>query len=511
MNSPSTCKILVMSANPRGLSRLRLDEEIREIEEGLKRSQQSDRYTIKSHLAVRYRDIRRSILDNRPQIVHFCGHGEGESGLAFEDENREIKLVNAFALAGLFRLFDTQVECVVLNACYSMYQAKAIAQHIEYVVGMNKSIGDKAALEFAIGFYDALGAGEGYQRAYEFGCSGIELAGIPEELTPKLWKEKKMMVSEIFQVLPIIPIPVVNKYRYVEKENIFKTYNFDVITVNSRGRKISRVKKQASYFTEELGNGVTLDMVSIPGGNFWMGTEDAEVERLCKQYNRDYFRREQPQHQVTLQPFFMGKFPVTQAQWKAVAGMPKVERDLESDPARFKGNNRPVECVSWYDAVEFCARLSRYTNQEYRLPSEAQWEYACKAGTTTPFHFGETITTDLVNYDGNYCCADAPKGQYREETTPVGNFPPNGFGLYDMHGNVWEWCADDWHENYHGAPDDGRAWKASGEGDLAVIRGGCWGDIPDGCRSAFRSVNYIRRDAFFNHFGFRVVCVAART
>ena len=509
MTTPSTCKILVLSANPRGTNRLRLDEEMREIGEGLKRATQRDRYTINTAPAVRYRDIRRAILDHRPQIVHFCGHGEGESGLVFEDQKGEIKLVGASALAGLFRLLAKEVECVVLNACYSMYQAQAIAKHIKYVVGMNKSIGDEAALEFAIGFYDGLGAGEGYQRAYEFGCSGIELAGIPEELTPKLWEEGKMFVSEIFQTLPPTPTPVTDQSRSVKTKNALKTYNFDVITVNSRGQTISRIPGQASYFTEELGNGVTLDMVQIPGGTFLMGTEDAEVERLCKEYDFDYFRDEQPQHQVTVQPFFMGKLPITQAQWQRVAALPKIERDLDSDPAHFKGNNRPVESVDWYDAVEFCARLSRATGKEYRLPSEAQWEYSCRAGTSTPFHFGETITTDFANYNGNDTYADEPKGKYREETTPVGSFPPNGFGLYDMHGNVYEWCADDWHENYHGAPNDGRVWKANKDSN-SIVRGGSWINDPDICCSAHRN-GLIGRGNIYNIIGFRVVCAVPMT
>ncbi|MFM6254295.1 MAG: formylglycine-generating enzyme family protein, partial [Dolichospermum sp.] len=121
-------------------------------------------------------------------------------------------------------------------------------------------------------------------------------------------------------------------------------------------------------------------------------------------------------------------------------------------------DNRPVEFVSWHEAVEFCARLSRIENKVYRLPTEAEWEYACRAGTTTPFHFGETITTDLANYCGYYTYGDGSKGQYREKTTDVGSFPPNPFVLHDMHGNVWEWCQDDWHENYINAPDDGSAW-----------------------------------------------------
>lgn len=189
-------KILLMSANPLGTSRLRLDEEMREIKEGLKRSKQRDRYLINTAQAVKYRDIHRAILDYEPQIIHFSGHGAGEEGLIFESETGQARLIDAAALAQLFQLFSEQVECVVLNACYSEYQAKEIAQHINYVVGMSNTIQDRAALEFAVGFYDALGAGRGYKFAYDLGCSLIKIAGIPQELIPQL------VTKDSLQVLP---------------------------------------------------------------------------------------------------------------------------------------------------------------------------------------------------------------------------------------------------------------------------------------------------------------------
>ncbi|MFN9401072.1 MAG: formylglycine-generating enzyme family protein, partial [Dolichospermum sp.] len=144
---------------------------------------------------------------------------------------------------------------------------------------------------------------------------------------------------------------------------------------------------------------------------FIMGSPENEAER-----NSD----EGPQHQVTVPSFFMGKYELTQAQYQAIMG---------SNPSRFPGNNRPVERVSWNNAVTFCEKLSQKTQKNYRLPSEAEWEYACRAGTTTPFYFGESITSELVNYNGNYTYGSAPKGQYRQQTTDVGSFPPNAFGL----------------------------------------------------------------------------------
>ena len=235
-------------------------------------------------------------------------------------------------------------------------------------------------------------------------------------------------------------------------------------------------------------------MVSVPGGSFIMGSPEGEGNGS-----------EKPQHKVKVKPFFMGKYPVTQAQWRAISSLPKIKCDLEADPSRFKGDNLPVEKVSWEDAVEFCQRLSKQTGREYRLPSEAEWEYACRAGTTTPFHFGETISTDLANYNGNYIYPKGSKGEYRAKTNQVGSFSPNAFGLYDMHGNVWEWCQDEWHRSYEGAPTDGSAWL-SGNDSNKVVRGGSWDDDPNDSRSACRY--YDSRDGRGLYIGFRVVCVA---
>jgi formylglycine-generating enzyme required for sulfatase activity len=159
--------------------------------------------------------------------------------------------------------------------------------------------------------------------------------------------------------------------------------------------------------------------------------------------------------------------------------------------------------VSWDDAVEFCQKVIAKTGRDYRLPSEAEWEYACRAGTTTPYYFGETITTDLANYNGNHTYGNEPKGKYQRETTDVGIFRPNAFGLYDMHGNVWEWCADYWHDNYDGAPTDGSAWISGGDSNSRLLRGGRWSSYPGYCRSAIRSSNSPDGRSFY--IGFRIV------
>ena len=286
-----------------------------------------------------------------------------------------------------------------------------------------------------------------------------------------------------------------------------KTIRFQTPTVNRRGEIIKREPKTAQYFTENLPNNILLDMVYIPSGKFMMGTADEEVEKLIQKFpdGEEYFRREQPQHEVTVRAFFMGKYPVTQAQWKAVANLPQVEKKLKLDPSHFKGDILPVECVSWFDAVEFCKRLSNHTGREYRLPSEAEWEYACRAGTKTPFHFGETITHKLANYKAFDTFADESQGEYRKKTTPVGTFPHNAFCLYDMHGNVLEWCKDDFRENYENAPLDGSAINLN-INYSKVLRGGSWYLNPQVCRSAARP--YLA-PVILSFNGFRVVCVVS--
>jgi len=304
------------------------------------------------------------------------------------------------------------------------------------------------------------------------------------------------------QIPPVKPPdpPNVTVPEKSESDRSLQRFSFEVVTVKVESSGLLGLQKkvtldrrsaQAQYFREYLGNSVTLDMVAIPGGTFLMGSPNSEEGRQDS---------ESPQHSVTIAPFHMGKFAVTQAQYQAIMG---------NNPSRSQGEKRPVEQVSWHDAIAFCQKLSERTGNLYRLPSEAEWEYACRAGTTTPFYFGETITPDLVNFNGNSTYGSAPKGIYREQTIDVGSFPPNGFGLYDMHGNVREWCEDHWHSNYQGAPTNGSAWTTGGDSNFRSLRGGSWDSYPRNCRSASRYGH--RPDERYDFIGFRVVCRAART
>ncbi|MEG4986167.1 bifunctional serine/threonine-protein kinase/formylglycine-generating enzyme family protein [Microcoleus sp. BR0-C5] len=291
---------------------------------------------------------------------------------------------------------------------------------------------------------------------------------------------------------------VVTKSLLNNSSNSLKTVQFETVTVNSKGEITKRSQSQAQVFTETIAKDITLEMMAIPGGSFVMGSPNTEAKRE---------NNEGPQHTVNVPPFLMGKYEVTQAQWRAVAALPKVKIDLKANPSYFKGDDLPVEQVSWHEAIEFCARLSQLTGRNYRLPSEAEWEYACRAGTTTPFYFGETITPDLVNYNGNSSYGSAPKGIYRAKTTAVGSFPPNAFGLDDMHGNVWEWCQDVWHDNYNGAPADGSAWESGGDSKNRVLRGSSWYNHAVYCRSVFRSYNSAGLSGLYG--GFRVAVALA--
>ena len=287
-------------------------------------------------------------------------------------------------------------------------------------------------------------------------------------------------------------------------------FNFDIASVNHQGAIVDWHPGRAEVKREDLGNGMELELVGVPGGRFVMGSPESEEYR---------WNDEGPQHEVTVPSFWMGKYAVTQAQWRVVASWPQVERELDPEPSFFKGDNRPVELVSWFEAEEFCKRLARKTECEYRLPSEAEWEYVCRAGTENTLSLwrnnndgaGQTIGGTDREWQGEILLGyygDGPRGKFREETMEVGSFPPNGFGLYDMHGNVWEWCADWWHDSYAGAPPGGTPWIKGGLEDRRVLRGGSWGNPPQYCRSASRY--WGRPVSRYDVIGFRVVCSSAR-
>jgi formylglycine-generating enzyme required for sulfatase activity len=307
------------------------------------------------------------------------------------------------------------------------------------------------------------------------------------------------------------PEAEVNNESKETEESGLSTFSFETVTVDEKGEIIKKEKKQAKYFREYLPGGVEIEMVYIPGGTF---------------------RRGSNHHRVWIAPFYMSRYPITQAQWRAVTSLPKTGQDLNPEPSGFNNDSLPVERISWDDAVEFCNRLTRDTGNYYRLPSEAQWEYACRAGTTTPFCFGEILTKELANY-----CSEELENRinrriikagdeislakkYNLGTTPVGTFPANAFGLYDMHGNVFEWCADTSHHDwdYKLAPVDGSIWLEYGDEKGRVLKGGSWMHEANDCASnsfenapasgrimehnPFNIINFL-----FSFVGFRIISI----
>lgn len=356
-----------------------------------------------------------------------------------------------------------------------------------------------------------------------------------ETVTEESWLEGFTQKALTYQVAEYISFPLLESFEFDEaslvedelppfppplEEDTFtvvtldaepslklETFDIEVATLEKRSRwlrgdqwQIKTKKTTAQRYIERLPNDHPLEMIAIPGGTFLMGAPEDELGRLSF---------ESPSHRVIIPSLFLGRYPVTQAQWRAIAALPPIQRELEPDLSRFKGEMNPVEQVSWRDAIEFCARLSAHTDREYRLPTEAEWEYACRAGTQTPFNFGLTITADLANYNGRVY-ADEPKGKNRSKTTSVNKFGyANAYGLSDMHGNVFEWCQDHWYDNYEGAPTDGSAWISKNDNAPRVRRGGSWGGNPRNCRSAYRfNDGPVDR---YDVIGFRVSCSAPRS
>jgi formylglycine-generating enzyme required for sulfatase activity len=272
------------------------------------------------------------------------------------------------------------------------------------------------------------------------------------------------VTPELIRSFTRLPTPIVPRPAAWQ---VYTNWPFDAEEAKERQRDTARALGVEDAQEIDLGKGVKVALVLIPAGQFTMGSPPTEAQR-----NDD-----ETQRQVTIsRPFWMGKHEVTQEQWEAL-GL--------KNASNLKGANNPVECVSWHDVQDFLQKLNaRAGGRRFALPTEAQWEYACRAGTATPFHFGETISTDQANYDGNYTYGNGQKGEYRRETTVVGIFPPNAWGLRDMHGNVWEWCQD-----WFGAYKEGAQTDPTGseKRDYRVVRGGSWYSDPRLLRSASRS------------------------
>ncbi|AFY73007.1 hypothetical protein Syn7502_00884 [Synechococcus sp. PCC 7502] len=392
----------------------------------------------------------------------------------------------------------------------SLELEKSLIHHFQTIYqSLSHSIQYSLSLDFALSlshFQD-----KSYLQSYviEFMETWLKLANIElseftvnTEITTKI-KDLAQLIQSAFKL---------EEWHYIKKLNACfnvisidcqlsvmnliynEEFEFTVLKINAQGQVRRSRSHRTKFFKYALEPNIDLEMVYIPGGIFRMGSPRTETGHESS---------ESPMHWVAVTPFFMGKFPITQAQWRAIAALPPVNKKLEPDPSCFKGDNHPVENVSWYDAVEFCDRLAIKTGIQYRLPTEAEWEYACRSGTKHPFCFGETISSEIANYDGSYAYGFGATGAYREQTIDVGSFDAaNSYGLYDMHGQVLEWCADPWHENYQNAPTDGKAWQESEQNLERVLRGGSWFNVAGRCRAASR--HRYGADIWLNHVGFRV-------
>ncbi len=282
----------------------------------------------------------------------------------------------------------------------------------------------------------------------------IDLSDIPPSET----------VYPVFSVEPQAAIPPI-----VEPDFTATLTEMSFETAFIENHLIRREYRTARQLTEYLPNGVVLELVYLPGGTFIMGSEEAECAT--------------PPRSVSLKPFLAGKYPITQAQWEAV---------MDNNPSKFRGAQRPVEMVNWRDAVRFCAKLSQLTGVHYQLLTEARWEYACRAGSVTRYSFGDVLNPELANYEDSGM----------KQTSEVGIYPANAFGLYDMHGNVWEWCEDTWHDNYVDAPNDGTMWDGD-ESQVRLLRGGSWYNAAQKLQSATR-IGFDVSSRYDNE-GFRVM------
>jgi len=401
--------------------------------------------------------------------------------------------------------------------CYGLEMERAIARH---------DAGEARVIPIILRPTDLHGTPFGKLQAFPRDAKPVTRWSNRDEAFVNIAQGIRQAAHEMSQVLrdrrAVEPVPTVVEHdskRSEDGELSPKTESVAGSPVGDRGAIAPNSSTHGGSFLEEeerrsfvveLGNGVLLEMVAIPGGTFWMGSADDEGGD-----------DEHPRHQVTVAPFWMGKFVVTQAQYETVMG---------KNPSHFQGGDRPVEQVSWHDAKEFCDRLSQRTGKTIRLPSEAEWEYVCRAGSTGAYCFGDD-RKQLKNYawfgdnsgdlaidslqiwqtDQNNYWARILANNCR--THPVGEKTPNAWGLYDLHGNVWEWCLDEWHEDYSSKPDSlkrngNEAWGDINENDnrYHLLRGGSWSHDAFNCRSAYRGRNL----AFNRNYdiGFRVVVVS---
>ncbi|MEZ4629272.1 MAG: SUMF1/EgtB/PvdO family nonheme iron enzyme [Deinococcales bacterium] len=463
MAEDKAIKILFLAASPRDMDKLALFEELDGVRQILKRAPFRKRFILEQEWAVQADELQDHLLDHRPNILHFSRHGSKSGGIYLETVTGDRQLVRGdgdfetspklgnSAIAELIGLIGDEISCVVLNACYTEPLAQAIIEHVEYVVGMGRAITDDAAIAFSKGFYRGLGQGFDVEKAYRLGCNQINIHNLREEQTPKFLKGNLKRRDEAERTVEQPePSPIIIR-EVVEEAKVEKPKLHLPPWASESGEDDYGVWATLVY------KGERQKFRYIKAGEFLMGSQADEPER----YDNE------TQHKVRLsKDYWLADTACTQGLWEAVMG---------NNPSYFKGSkNLPVERVSWHDVKGFIEKLnSEGKNWAFRLPTEAEWEYGCRAGTETPFWYGKVINSSQVNFNGNYPYNNSPKSEYRGKTVEVGSLPANSWGLYEMHGNVWEWC-EDWYDKY-----DNKSVQIDPQGLTngrlpRVIRGGSW-------------------------------------
>jgi formylglycine-generating enzyme required for sulfatase activity len=434
-------------------------------------------------------------------VLDACRNNNGELALSFKSEQGfTAPKQNS---GGIYIAYSTSPGTIAYDGTEgnSPY-AKALAQNLLLSPGRLEDIFIKTRIDVR---NQTIDYSEGEQIPWENGSLSKIFYLTPDKLRKPATFTAQNTAVKSFSIKPKLPFGIKS----------LLPLSFVVPQLDNRGSRLGLDNKNAAYYPENLG-AAKLEMIEIPGGKFQMGSSSEEVERAYEdalksndEADREVITAEMPQHWVDLPGFFMSRTEITQGQWRAVMN------SLPEIPQESRGDDKPVVNVTWKEAVKFCDALSVKTKRNYRLPSEAEWEYAARAGTETPFAFGANINSNYVNFFALVPFAEGLKGEFRDKPVAAGQLnAPNNFGIHDMHGNVAEWCADYWHPDYNGAPNDGSVWneparqKDDDEDDPAlyrVIRGGSFQSIGNNCRSAQRRARPITDDDRYSDLGFRVV------
>jgi formylglycine-generating enzyme required for sulfatase activity len=560
-------RILAMAASPRNLPALDVDHERRRLADALSDLVAKGLVELSWVPGQTWWDLQKA-LDGGPwHMFHFIGHGAmdkptGQGVLAFTAENggRSENIVAsdiALLLAG-----HQDLRIAMINACesargsplngFSSVASAIVQRGIPAAVAMQYEITDEAAISFARGFYEGIASKLPVEQAVTRARRAMKIAhsGSLEWVTPVLYLRAR--TGDLFDIDPPqipktgkpgkrrIPLPSrrgalriacglgaagvlgTGLWEVRDRQKLPSPHPVDVdlTTVDEHGVKNAEQPQSVDVFDVPLG-GTALSFSVIPAGSFLIGSPEQELERRLN---------EGPQKRIEIRKFALGRTTVTQAQWLALYNLlPSGTQTFPYNPSSFLYPDHPIETISWDQATEFCRRLSEKVGLSIRLPSESEWEYACRAGTETPFHYGPTITPELANYCGtgeavrgwslklnvtaqtyegmtytSGAYADGPPGTFKNGTVAVGTYPANGFGLYEMHGNVWEHCFDPGPFDYSTIPANGN--PAGGQGDSHVLRGGSWSHNPAICRSAYRDSIQAGSAGWAGRVGLRLAC-----